>query len=64
MDFGETFWNYARKTPYYEELVRDMALYSIREAEEKCKWSRKIVGGIRCVKEHGGRYTVRYKLKK
>ena len=64
MDFGETFWNYARKTPYYEELVRDMALYSIREAEEKCKWSRKIVGGIRCVKEHGVRYTVKYILKK
>ena len=64
MDFGETFSNYARKTPYYEELVRDMALYSIREAEEKCKWSRKIVGGIRCVKEHGVRYTVKYILKK
>lgn len=64
MDFGETFWNYARKTPYYEELVRDMALYSIREAEEKCKWSQKIVGGIRCVKEHGVRYTVKYILKK
>ena len=31
---------------------------------EKCKWSRKIVGGIRCVKEHGVRYTVKYILKK
>ena len=64
MDFGEVFWKYARMTPYYEGLVRDMTLYSIREAEEKCKWSRKIVGGIRCVREHGVRYTLRYLRKK
>lgn len=64
MDFGEVFWDYARRTPYYEGMLRNMTMFSIREKGEKRKWSRKIMGGIRCVREHGVRYTVKYILKK
>ena len=35
MDFGSVFWQYARRTPYYETLLRDMTLASIQEKEEK-----------------------------
>lgn len=64
MDFGSVFWQYARRTPYYETLLRDMTLASIQEKEEKRKWSRKILGGIRCVRDHGIGYTLRYLKKK
>ena len=63
MDFGSVFWQYARRTPYYETLLRDMTLASIQEKEEKRKWSRKILGGIQCVRDHGIGYTLWY-LKK
>jgi len=41
-----------------------MTLASIQEKEEKRKWSRKILGGIRCVRDHGIGYTLRYLKKK
>ena len=63
MDFGTEFWKYARKTPYYEMLLRNMTLTSLQEKEEKRKWRKKLAGGIRCVREHGIGYTLRY-LKK
>ena len=64
MDFSEFFWNCARKTPYYEMLLRDMTLYSIREIKEKHSWRRKIMGGIQCFREHGMKYTLKYLLKR
>lgn len=60
MDFGPVFWRYARQTPYYETLLRDMTVNSIREETEGRRWSRKLAGGIRCLREHGVKYTVRY----
>lgn len=60
MDFGAVFWHYARRTPYYEPLLRDMTAYSIRKETEGRKLSRKIAGGIRCLREHGVKYTIRY----
>ncbi len=60
MDLGKEFWNYARKTASYELLLSRMASKAHTERKPGLIKIEALSGGIRCIKEHGLRYTLKY----
>lgn len=63
MDFGIEFWNYAKKTPYYEYMIARMI--ENRMTDVYRKYHRPTIqSGIQCVRDHGVAYTVKYGVKK
>ena len=68
------FWEYARRSPFYEEILKKNFVTSLKKERQeisaiRASWSyrigraitwlpRKIRGGIRCYQEHGLRYTL------
>lgn len=63
MDFGIEFWNYAKRTPYYEYMISRMI--TNRTVDFYGKYHRPTIrSGIQCVRDHGFAYTVKYGIKK
>lgn len=58
MDYGMEFWQYARNTPYYEDMLFRMAFKLNKDESGKKK--NMVSGGIQCIKDHGLIYTIGY----
>lgn len=62
MDFGIRFWEYAKKTPYYEIMLARMSekFNGLGYGSVSKKHKNIIAGAVQCVLDHGIVYTVRY----
>ena len=65
-DMAPYFWKYARKTPYYEEMV--LSILKKNSQNNVCNVSTRrkplLQGGVQCVKDHGVWYTFKLSIKK
>ncbi len=67
MDFGNEFWMYAKKSPYYEGMLYRMAVHHAHMACGNIKSGKHhptIRSGIQCIRDHGFPYTVKYGMKR
>lgn len=62
MDMGKAFWKYARKTPYYEDMLFRMSCFqaTYHSAGNGKAKNGLIKGGIQCIRDHGFIYTITY----
>ena len=66
-DMALSFWNYARKTPYYEAIIMKNNGFDEQKISRLKRASGKktlLQGGIQCVADHGIVYTYKLMLKK
>lgn len=62
-DMASYFWNYARKTPFYEDILINLIVEECPKLKDFMTPVRKktfLQGGVQCVKEHGILYTLMY----
>ena len=59
MDQGNIFWQYARKTPFAEQMIARMSERRAKDIMRQRKNSL-VQGGIQCIKDHGIVYTLGY----
>lgn len=67
MDFGWLFWFYARKTPFYEILIKRMDGLPVRRLQRNKNIKSLfalIKGGFNCVLDNGIIYTIKYLAKR
>lgn len=66
MDMGKAFWKYARKTPYYEDMLFRMSRFQAsyhgvpNTPNTRRRKNGLVRGGIQCIKDHGLMYTLKY----
>lgn len=63
MDQGTVFWQYARKTPFYEVMLSRMCTnwYQVFEKDKKRRQPHSLInGGLQCIQDHGLLYTISY----
>lgn len=66
-DMAPYFWNYARNTPFYEEMIVriiNKEYSGFKSINQPIRNKSIIQGGIQCVKDHGVLYTFRLAIKK
>ena len=66
-DMAPYFWNHARNTPFYEEMIVriiNKEYSGFKSINQPIRNKSIFQGGLQCVKDHGVLYTFRLAIKK